>query len=369
MSVWVWSAGAGVAVGATVFFLALVPLLVWQYRRYGGFNVGRFLGTAAISVYAAALVTYTQLPLPPTRSLDWCAEHGVHELQLRPFVSFETMLMRASEIGWGPMLTSTLGLQVLFNVLLFVPLGLIMRGFFKRGVLVTVGIGALVSLMIEVTQATGLWGMYPCAYRLGDVDDLLTNTFGALLGALLAPLLLFWLPSAATLAASRDVPRPLSSGRRWFSLFINYSVIGLTSTVLSWCIGVVWRLVDGKVPPAAFEWAQFWVHAAVVVLVLIVPAWRGKGSLGMALVWVAPRWRDARGRLSQGRWWQRVARSLILALPLIAASLPGREAGVVVFTLLALITVISVPFTVTHRGISGWITQTELIDTRVSGRG
>ena len=43
-------------------------------------------------------------------------------------------------------------------------------------------IGFLASLLIEVTQLTGIFGLYPCAYRFFEVDDLITNTTGTLLG-------------------------------------------------------------------------------------------------------------------------------------------------------------------------------------------
>ena len=38
------------------------------------------------------------------------------------------------------------------------------------------------SLLIETAQLTGLFGIYPYAYRCCDVDDVITNTLGAALG-------------------------------------------------------------------------------------------------------------------------------------------------------------------------------------------
>lgn len=45
------------------------------------------------------------------------------------------------------------------------------------------------TLLIETTQLTGVWRIYRSSYWLFDVDDLLANTAGALLGAVLAGLL------------------------------------------------------------------------------------------------------------------------------------------------------------------------------------
>src|SRR5699024_7095328 len=46
----------------------------------------------------------------------------------------------------------------------------------------------------EITQLTGIYGIYNCAYRLFDVDDLLFNTIGGIVGFLLAPILLVLFP-------------------------------------------------------------------------------------------------------------------------------------------------------------------------------
>ncbi|MER7010326.1 VanZ family protein [Saccharopolyspora sp. NPDC000359] len=78
---------------------------------------------------------------------------------------------------------------MVLNVALFVPLAMFVRHMFGRGAAVTAGIGLAVSLLIEVTQLTGVWFLYPCAYRLFDVDDLMANGLGALAGALAGPVL------------------------------------------------------------------------------------------------------------------------------------------------------------------------------------
>jgi glycopeptide antibiotics resistance protein len=74
------------------------------------------------------------------------------------------------------------------NVLLLVPLGVLLRRWWGRGLATTVAVGFLVSLAFELTQWTGVWGVVECAYRTFDVDDLIANTAGAALGWWLAPL-------------------------------------------------------------------------------------------------------------------------------------------------------------------------------------
>ena len=71
-------------------------------------------------------------------------------------------------------------MQLLLNIVLFMPLGFLLMRFLRRNIGHTVIVGFLLSLAIELTQLSGFWGIYPCSYRQFDVDDLLTNTLGAL---------------------------------------------------------------------------------------------------------------------------------------------------------------------------------------------
>lgn len=83
----------------------------------------------------------------------------------------------------GPsFLTSPSFLQILLNVALFVPLGLVI-GWRTRWPLVIAAIMGLAgSLLIELTQVTRVWWLYDCAYRFGDLQDIVTNTSGAIIG-------------------------------------------------------------------------------------------------------------------------------------------------------------------------------------------
>src|SRR5690606_31834415 len=103
-------------------------------------------------------------------------------------------------------------LQVALNVLLFVPLGFFVRRVLRRGVLVATLVGLATSLLVELTQATGVWGIYDCAYRLLDVDDLIVNTAGAAIGSI-----------ASVLVVRRreeqvELPTSVTLGRRWVGM-------------------------------------------------------------------------------------------------------------------------------------------------------
>lgn len=73
-------------------------------------------------------------------------------------------------------------LQVLFNVVMMMPLGfyLSIRFGFSANTVILITFGA--SLFIEIGQYTGLFFRYAGSYRLCDVDDLMCNTLGGYLG-------------------------------------------------------------------------------------------------------------------------------------------------------------------------------------------
>ena len=73
----------------------------------------------------------------------------------------------------------------------------------------------LLSLLFELTQLTGLWFIYPRSYRTFDVDDLLANTLGGLLGFLLIWPIMGLLPGREELdELSLRRGREVSVGRR-----------------------------------------------------------------------------------------------------------------------------------------------------------
>ncbi|RRD52152.1 VanZ family protein [Buchananella hordeovulneris] len=368
MSPWIWSGQTAILLGGASFAVLWIPMLVAQYRRWGSWNLARLAGSLAISLYGAALVSYTLLPLPDPQTLQCRA--GSRDPQLTPlrFVSD----ISAEYAGHGSLrglLTSFTFLQVAFNVLLFVPWGIILRRHLRRGFIFTVATGFLASLLIETTQGTGMWGLYPCAYRLADVDDLLTNTAGALLGALVAPLVLWWMPDARALSAKRLQPRPVTNVRRWTGQLIDLALYLFVASLLHTGVAVGATLL-GFSPLSDRAW-QLHTMAEVVtwLLVFVVPAWSHLGaSFGQAAVWLTPMWRAADGALGHGRRWRRLARASVVSLPTLATSvtllwhsLPTLE---LVSLTLPLLAVLLVPCSRTKRSLSGWVTRAEFVDIR-----
>lgn len=294
MGLWTWPAYVGILGGTLLFLVVLVPVVVWQYRHYGILSWARLLGAAAVSVYVVALVAYTLLPLPSGDLVAWCAEHGHShpQLHLGRFVTDIRENTRGMTLGQA-LRTATV-LQVVLNVVLFIPFGVILRGFFRWRWWTTTLAAFCVSLLIETTQFTGIFGLIPCEYRLGDVDDLLMNTLGGFLGALVAPLVLRWMPRADDLERRRGQERPVTVWRRWLGMALDLSLATVAAVVLTVGYRAVVLAGGGTVPDGG-TWLTFLLTAVVPFLVVFaIPPFVGTGaSPGQRVVWLAP----VRGRV------------------------------------------------------------------------
>lgn len=233
MSSFVIPAFVAVLVGCGIAVLAFVPFVAISYRRRGGLTFWRTLLWLGAAIYAMALWTYTLLPVPPADEVTCAA------VQLRPFqfvtdiLSFDTGSVRA-------LMTNPAVLQVALNVILFVPLGWFVRQLAGRGIVVATLTGLAASALIEVTQITGIWGIYQCAYRVFDVDDLMMNTFGAILGSLASLLLL----RRQKNLEEADAPRPITVARRLTGILCDLLIWGLFSWTISLGFAVFAAVLD-----------------------------------------------------------------------------------------------------------------------------
>ncbi|MFE1168687.1 antibiotic resistance protein VanZ [Nocardiopsis sp. NPDC058789] len=84
----------------------------------------------------------------------------------------------------------------------FLPVGLLARSRFRRGVLTTVALGAALALAVVVVRATGVLGLYPCAYDAVAFEAAGVGVAGTLLGWLLAR----WVPTVWPYGPHRSWP-------------------------------------------------------------------------------------------------------------------------------------------------------------------
>ncbi|MDQ0226340.1 VanZ family protein [Metabacillus niabensis] len=221
-------------------FLFVIPWLVYSYRKYGYFSLWASIVAYSFIFYMLSALFLVLLPLPTTRNT--CAFQSPNTIyySLKPF-TFIQDIFKGSSIIWSQprsyiqVFNQSAFWQATFNFLLLLPFGIYLRYFFqeKRYWKRALALGFALSLFYEVTQVTGIYGIYKCPYRLFDVDDLMLNSTGALFGFLIAPVILALFPSREKLLAKAekmqksDIVSPLS---QLLAVLIDYIFIKLSFT-------------------------------------------------------------------------------------------------------------------------------------------
>lgn len=141
-------------------------------------------------------------------------------------------------------------------------------------------IGFGTSLAIELTQVTAVWGLFPCNYRLFDVDDLLANTLGAVIGFMAAPVLRHLPGQDGDLAGSKRI---VTRRRR----FVGMAADVLSVFVISYALFAVVIIIDSLDQPISFPaWGLSIFIAVTAVLLLLVVPLRSRGATPGQLITV-----------------------------------------------------------------------------------
>lgn len=180
-----------------------LPFTVRNYRRFGGISILRTVIFYSFVLYMMCAFLLTVLPLPARH--DVAAREAVKVC----FIPCRNLYEGLCDFGFDPQhivtllslslwrryLVSNQFFQIFANCIMLLPLGVYLRYFFRCDLKKTVLISFLVSFFYEFTQFTGLFFIYPHAYRCPDINDLITNTFGGYLGYVITPLLTHFLPT------------------------------------------------------------------------------------------------------------------------------------------------------------------------------
>jgi glycopeptide antibiotics resistance protein len=205
-----------------IALLVMLPVAVLSYRHRGRAGGWTTLMLYGFLFYLLAAFLQTVIPLPRDPA-GYCATRTyASSPQLRPFYFVEVVSQRARG-HWSPgaMLHNPALLSTALNVVLLLPLGFFLRYLFRTRLLAATAVGFGVSLLFELTQLTGLWFAYPCAYRLFSVDDLILNTAGVVIGWALARLLGRALPALNPARERRRYAAQVTPSRRLFALLAD----------------------------------------------------------------------------------------------------------------------------------------------------
>ena len=173
-------------------FLITLPYLLLQYHKYGSVPLIR---SSIVYTFILYLLTAYFLVILPLPSKEEVLMMPTKVPQLIPFTFIGDFIEAFKETsGVLSFLKSPIVYTTLFNIAITIPFGIYLRYYFKKKWYTTIIYTFLLSLYFEITQLTGLYGLYPKAYRLFDVDDLIINTLGGLIGYLITPIVTIFLP-------------------------------------------------------------------------------------------------------------------------------------------------------------------------------
>lgn len=255
--------------------LAVVPYGVWQYRKFGAISKRKLVILFSFSFYLLCAYFLVILPLPDPAEV---AKLTTIRYNLVPFTALRDFLSGTVWRPWElstylPALKQGVFLQPFFNLMLTLPFGFYLRYVWKVSLKKVILASFALSLFFELTQLTGLYFIYPRSYRLFDVDDLILNTTGGVLGYALEPLLGRLLPSMAELnaAAGRDRDKA-SFWRRLIALLVDQFLFYLAFQVVAYFV-----------PSIGSEHYGMYLIGVFLYFVLLPFIWQG-GTLGKHLV-------------------------------------------------------------------------------------
>lgn len=220
-------------------FIALIftiPFILHEYHKYGSIQPFKTLVVYSFILYMITIYFLVILPLPNLESVV----EKPNMIRLLPFGFMKDIIRESSLIITNPStylkaLTEPCFYTVIFNVFMTIPFGMYLRYYFKCSLKKTIMYSFLLSLFFELTQITGLYFIYPHPYRVFDVDDLLTNTLGGLIGYGMMGILDNYLPTRTELdEKARRVGEEVSGLRRitlFFLDFFLYIFIGMLTNL------------------------------------------------------------------------------------------------------------------------------------------
>jgi glycopeptide antibiotics resistance protein/uncharacterized RDD family membrane protein YckC len=180
-----------------IAFIITIPFILYSYRKYGTINILRAIITYSFILYL--LIAYFLVILPLPSNAELLTKPSLSP-QLIPFRAIYDIIEKTSfnitnyhtylKIFQEPWIY-----QLIYNALLTAPFAIYLRYYFKKNLKQVIFSTFLLSLFFELTQLTGLYGIYIKAYRLFDVDDLIVNTLGGIFGYFITPLFERFLPT------------------------------------------------------------------------------------------------------------------------------------------------------------------------------
>ena len=150
-------------------YISLIILIPYIIINYKNLNFIKLLILYSFILYFIIIYFLVILPLPSINEVVY----NPHMINIKPFNFINDML---KEQSFKSIYT------VVFNILMTIPLGMYLKYYLNSNLKKVIILVFIISMFFELTQATGLYYIYKYPYRVFDVDDLIMNTLGGLIG-------------------------------------------------------------------------------------------------------------------------------------------------------------------------------------------
>ena len=175
----------GIIIFPIIALLITLPYLIYEYHKYGSIS---FLRTSIVYSFLLYILIAYLIVILPLPSIEEVNDLTTPIMQLHPFNFISDFINKCS-----------VNLTDINSYIRFIKdtnsIGIYLKYYFKCSTIKTIFFTFILSMFFEITQLTGIYGIYPRPYRLFDIDDLIINTLGGGLGAILAPILCHYLPN------------------------------------------------------------------------------------------------------------------------------------------------------------------------------
>ena len=209
-----------------IAFLITLPYIIYNYNKFGSILLIRTILIYIFVLYLLSAYFLIIMPLPKIESV----RNLTTKVQLIPFDLLRNIIRTVhfdyKDIStYAQIFKNAYVYQTIYNFLLMVPFGMFLRYYFKCRFKKVVLFTFMLSLFFELTQLTGLYFIYPHAYRLFDVDDLIVNTIGGMFGYLITPIFTKLLPTREELdLKSYKKGSKVSSTKRIITFIIDITI-------------------------------------------------------------------------------------------------------------------------------------------------
>ena len=169
MNTWFGSIAEGMRLYINYGLPLTFPVMIIMMAVSKRFNPVEFAVKQLFLLYLFCVIELVFFPLPTAEAAAGLS----YRYQLIPF-HFVADLMEDSFIR-------VMG-QVLLNVVMTIPFGMFLEYCIGASLKKAVAAGFAFTMFIELGQLTGLFFLFKGSYRLFDVDDLMLNTLGTVIG-------------------------------------------------------------------------------------------------------------------------------------------------------------------------------------------